>query len=313
MNNKQYDLEIIAGPCSITLENTEEVINVTAKIKTPLGSRAIFGTRVVGLKSRTALDLHGEGMGIDSQIMQQAIGLPINERLKLTVPSVELANRIVKETGLVISTEVMIPHIQLPYWEQKEALKNNVMVWNPAVDQLGWHVLELNNFAKRNGWTVGIKHGKFLGKEPLDVANHPDYKGETSLEKVLLGLTTYVYDNDNDLVIIHRGVDVPGRGDYRNAITHEIMKRVKPRLPKNSKLFFDPTHSIGPVMRHKIIDEIMVAMNIKIGDAFLYDGLLMEAGSTSPVDIGEHLSLSELQNLVNDLSTFRKIRPPKTQ
>jgi hypothetical protein len=310
MNNKQYDLEIIAGPCSITPENTEEVINVTAQIKTPDGIRAIYGTRVVGLKSRTALDLKGDGMGIDSQVMQQAIKLPEEERMNLTIPSVELAEKIAKETGLLISTEVMIPHLQLPYWEQKKVLKNNVMIWNPAVDQLGWHVLELNDFAKKNGWNVGIKHAKFLGKDPLEVANHPDYKGETSLEKVLLGLTTYVHDNENDLVIIHRGVDVPGRGDYRNAITHEIMKRVRARLPKNAKLFFDPTHSIGPVMRHKIIDEIMVAMKLKVGDSFLYDGLLMEAGSSSPVDIGEHLTLDELQKLVNDLSTFRKLRTP---
>jgi len=309
MNNKQYDLEIIAGPCSITSENTEEVIQVTAKIKTPDGNRAVYGTRVVGLKSRTALDLKGDGMGIDSQVMQQAINLSPDERMKLKIPSVELAEKIVKETGLLITTEVMIPHLQLPYWEQKEALKNNVMIWNPAVDQLGWHVLELNDFAKRNGWNVGIKHAKFLGKDPLEIANHPDYKGETSLEKVLLGLTTYVYENQNDLIVIHRGVDVPGRGDYRNAITHEIMRRIKPRLPKNAKLFFDPTHSVGPVMRHKIIDEIMVAMKLKMGDSFLYDGLLMEAGSTSPVDIGEHLTLDELQKLINDLSTFRKLRP----
>lgn len=311
MKNSKYDLEIIAGPCSITLENTEEVISITANIKTPDGIRAVYGTRVVGLKSRTALDLKGDGMGIDSQVMQQAIKLPEEERMKLTIPSVELAERIAKETGLLISTEVMIPHIQLPYWEQKAALKNNVMIWNPAVDQLGWHVLELNDFAKKNGWNVGIKHGKFLGKEPLEVANHPDYKGETSLEKVLLGLTTYVHDNENDLIIIHRGVDVPGRGDYRNAITHEIMKRIKLRLPQKAKLYFDPTHSIGPVMRHKIIDEIMIAMKLKIEDSFLYDGLLMEAGSSSPVDIGEHLTLDELQELVNNLSTFRNIRPPK--
>src|SRR6185437_9654400 len=115
MTNKQYDLEIIAGPCSITPENTEEVINVTAKIKTPDGMRAVYGTRVVGLKSRTALDLEGDGMGIDSQVMQKAIQLSFEERMKLKVPSVELAEKIAKETGLLISTEVMIPHLQLPY------------------------------------------------------------------------------------------------------------------------------------------------------------------------------------------------------
>ncbi len=77
--NKQYDLEIIAGPCSITPENAEEIIERTAKIVTPDGMRAIYGTRVVGLKSRTALDLKGEGMGIDSQIIQKALKLEIDD------------------------------------------------------------------------------------------------------------------------------------------------------------------------------------------------------------------------------------------
>lgn len=312
-NTKTYNLEIIAGPCSITPVNTEEIIDDIANIKTPDEQRAIYGTRVVGLKSRTSLDLSGNGMGIDSQVIQKAMRLPATERMKLTIPSVELAETIVKETGLLISTEIMIPHIQLPYWETKEVLKNKVMIWNPAVEQLGWNMLELSDFARRNGWSVGIKHGKFLGKDPLEVANHPDYQGETSLEKVLLGLTTYVQNIQGDLVVIHRGVDVPGRGEYRNALTHEIMKRIKPRLPENAKLYFDPTHSIGPVMRHKIVDEIMESMKMKVGSEFLYDGILMEAGSTSPVDIGEHVTIEELRSLVKDLSKFRILRSPNFQ
>lgn len=308
--NQQYDLEIIAGPCSITSENTKEVINEIAKIQTPDGNRAIFGTRVVGLKSRTSLDLSGDGMGIDSQAIQEAMKLPHDERMQVKIPSVELAEKIVKETGMVITTEIMIPHIQLPYWESKELLRGKLMIWNPAVNQLGWNLYEMGEFAQRNDWNVGLKHGKFLGKDPLEVANHPEYKGETSLEKVLIGLTSYVPDMREDLIIIHRGVDVPGRGDYRNAITHEIMKRIKKKIPKSNRLWFDPTHSIGPVMRHKIIDEIMRSMKMKIGDEFLYDGILMEAGSSSPVDLGEHVTIDELKQLVVDLSKFRKLRTP---
>jgi len=309
--NHLYDLEIIAGPCSLTPENTEEVINDIAKITTPDGKRAILGTRVVGLKSRTSLDLSGEGMGIDSQAIQQAMKLPAEERMQVKIPSIELAEKIVKKTGMVITTEIMIPHIQLPYWEQKEIFNGKLMIWNPAVNQLGWNLFEMGEFAQKNDWNVGIKHGKFLGKDPLEVANHPDYQGETSMEKVLLGLTSYVPDMREDLIIIHRGVDVPGRGDYRNAITHEIMKRIKMKIPKSNRLYFDPTHSIGPVMRHKIIDEIMHSMQIKIGDEFLYDGILMEAGSSSPVDLGEHVTIDELKQLVIDLSKFRKLRTPE--
>jgi hypothetical protein len=310
--NNIYDLEIIAGPCSITPENTQEVIDEIAKIKTPDGKPAIFGTRVVGLKSRTALDLNGEGMGIDSQAIQKAMKLPLHERMQIKIPSIELAEKIVKETGMVITTEIMIPHIQLPYWESKVLFQGKLMIWNPAVNQLGWNLYEMGEFAQQNDWNVGIKHGKFLGKDPLEVANHADYKGETSLEKVLIGLTSYVPDMREDLIIIHRGVDVPGRGDYRNAITHEIMKRIKKKIPKSNRLYFDPTHSIGPVMRHKIIDEIMRSMKMKIDDEFLYDGILMEAGSSSPVDLGEHVTIDELKQLVADLSKFRKIRTPNT-
>lgn len=308
--NKQYDLELYAGPCSITPENTEEVINETAKITTPDGQRAIYGTRVVGLKSRTALDFKGDGMGLDSQVMQKVIEEGNPDPKKYAIPSVELAERIAQETGMVISSEIMIPHLQLPFWAAKKALKGKVMIWNPAVEQLGWNLLELADFAKANDWHVGIKHGKFLGKDPLEVANHPDYKGETTLEKVLLGLTTYVGNIDGDLVIIHRGVDVPGRGEYRNAMIHHIMARMKHKIP-HGKIYFDPTHTIGPVMRHTIVDEIIKAAKLKVGDQFLYDGFLMEAGSSSPVDFGEHLTLDELRELVKTLSGFRKIRPPK--
>lgn len=306
-----YDLEIYAGPCSITPENAEEVITKTASIVTPEGNRAIYGTRVVGLKSRTALDLKGNGMGIDSQIIQSALKLNATERKKLKIPSVELADKIVKKTGLTIATEIMIPHIQLPYWEAKESLRGNAMIWNPSVNQLGWNVFEMSEFAERNNWNIGIKHGKFLGKDALDVANHEDYKGETSLEKVLVGVTTYAQNIAGDIVIIHRGVDVPGRGNYRNAQVHEVMKRIKQKV-SHAKIFFDPTHSIGPEMRHVIFAETISAMKIKIGSEFLYDGLLIESASSSPVDIGEHLSLSELSLLVNELSTFRKIRSPKS-
>ncbi len=307
---KQYDLELFAGPCSITPENTEEVISETANITTPDGTRAIYGTRVVGLKSRTALDFNGDGMGLDSQIMQKVITHNDPDPKKYEIPSVQLAEKIAKATGMVISTEIMLPHLQLPFWAAKKALRGNVMIWNPAVEQLGWNLLELAAFARENDWNVGIKHGKFLGKDPLEVANHPDYKGETTLEKVLIGLTTYVGKIDGDLVIIHRGVDVPGRGDYRNATIHHIMARIKHNIP-HGKIFFDPTHTIGPVMRHTIVDEIIKAAKLKVGDEFLYDGFLMEAGSSSPVDMGEHLTLDELRDVVTTLSEFRKIRPPK--
>jgi 3-deoxy-D-arabino-heptulosonate 7-phosphate (DAHP) synthase len=310
MNNNKipYDLTIIAGPCSITDDNVEEIIHEIAPITTPSGSRAIYGTRVVGLKSRTALLKTDTAMGMDWAAIKQRMEDPSKNDEIITLPSVEIAERIAKETGLVISTEIMMPHIQLPFWEKKEILQGNVMIWNPAVEQLGWHLYEMSSFAKKNNWQIGIKHGKFLGKDPLEIANHPEYIDETTLEKVLVGLTTYVQKLTGKLIIIHRGLDVPGRGDYRNAIAHEIMKRVKTKL-SDAHFYFDSTHSIGPKMRHKIIEETIDAMKLTHADGFLYDGLLMEVG-TSPTDTDEHITTKELQYLVTELSAFRELKAP---
>lgn len=308
-NTKNYDLEIIAGPCSITPENAEEIIHEIAPIITPDGNRAIYGTRVVGLKSRTGMTPDGKGMGIDFELINEAFDLSRAERNKLMLPSRVLAEKIVKETGMLIATEIMIPHLQLPFYELSDILKGNMMIWNPAVEQLGWNMLEMSHFAIRNNWELGMKHGKFLGKDPLHVTNQPDYQHETSLEKTLIGMTTFTNGKKDDLIIIHRGVDVPGKGDYRNALIHEVMKRLKSNVP-GSRLYFDPSHSFGPKMRHQIVDGIIEAMSLKTERGFLYDGILIEAG-TSPTDTDQHITIAELNDVVQQLSQFRKLRAPK--
>lgn len=305
---QSYNLEIIAGPCSITPENTKQIIEEIAPITTPDGKKAIYGTRVVGLKSRTALSVDDKGMGIDWPVIKQLF-TPKTHRAISTLPSIDLAKRIVQQTDLIISSEIMIPHIQLPFFATETLFQNRLMIWNPAVEQLGWHIYQMAQFARENAWDIGIKHGKFLGKDPLEVANHPDYTSETTLEKVIIGLTSYAQKLNGDTIIIHRGLDVPGRGEYRNAIAHEVMKRVKRKLP-SAKLYFDATHSIGPKMRHKIVEESLFAMKIKCGENFLYDGLMLEAGD-SPTDTDEHVTIQELQYLVADLSNFRTLREQK--
>lgn len=306
---KSFDLEIIAGPCSVTEENVQEIIHKIAPIKAPDGKRAIFGTRVLGLKSRTTLSSDGNGMGIDYPAIKRCLSLRDEQRKNIQLPSVEMAEKIVSQTGLQVGSEIVLPHIQLPFYERKKMLKNNLLVWNPAVEQLGWPLLEMSHFAAKNGWDLGIKHGKFLGKEPLEVANHPDYTGETTLEKTWKGLTTFAQVPNDKLILIHRGVDVPGRGDFRNALVHEVAKRVKPHVP-GVRLYFDPSHSFGPKLRHRIVEGIIEAMKLKIGGTFLYDGVLIEAG-TSPTDTDQHITIKELHELVHTLSQFRKLRPPK--
>jgi len=59
---------IIAGPCSVDENNISElyqIANITAKNQKGKIKQAIFGARIVGLKSRTALHQNGVGMGID--------------------------------------------------------------------------------------------------------------------------------------------------------------------------------------------------------------------------------------------------------
>jgi hypothetical protein len=75
-------------------------------------------------------------MGIDFKVVQEAIDLPEQQRAQLQLPSADLAEKIAKQTGMLVATEVMIPHIQLPFYAAREALKGNMMIWNPAVVQL---------------------------------------------------------------------------------------------------------------------------------------------------------------------------------
>ena len=66
---KNSPITIIAGPCSVDRDNLSEIYEIsTIEAK---GKRAIAGTRVVGLKSRTGLDQSGAGMGMDFEAYQK--------------------------------------------------------------------------------------------------------------------------------------------------------------------------------------------------------------------------------------------------
>jgi hypothetical protein len=157
---------------------------------------------------------------------------------------------------------------------------------------------------------LGIKNSKFLGKEHLHIANKNDFEGETSLEKTLKGLVSFIHDKDQKPIFIHRGVDVPREGEFRNALIHEVVKRVKKSVP-GSRLFLDPSHSYGPKLREHIVQGTIDAMKLEIDGDFLYDGILIEAG-TSPSDTYQHITVKELQHMAEKLATLRNLRPPKT-
>jgi hypothetical protein len=329
------EVKIIAGPCSVDEQNLSEIHDI-ADMKVRIGGvlkPAIYGTRVVGLKSRSAIDAAGNGMGIDFEIIRKNVkllnggnGYAIDELEQL--PSIRLAMKIISDTGLLVSTEVMFPAMQMPLMERAGLPRDKVMVWNPAVNQLGWQILEMATVAGKNGWQVGLKNPKWLGKQ-FSVAEVPDFPGETSLEKTWKGLASFA-EEASGIVLIHRGVDVDfdenGRGDYRNIPVHNTAMRTKLALNKDRKkgdagsrengvragkkieLFFDPSHSFGPKMRGDIPQAVIDALKMKAGEnEYLYDGVLIEAG-TSQTDTEQHISLDELQNIVNEIIMFRSLK-----
>jgi 3-deoxy-D-arabino-heptulosonate 7-phosphate (DAHP) synthase len=291
-------VRIIAGPCSIDKENIKEIYEI-AEIKVN-GSYAIWGTRIVGLKSRTNFNSSGEGMGIDFKSFLK------NLEGENEIPeSVKIAEKIVKETNLLVATEIMDPILQIPFY-QKRIPKEKLLLWNPAVNQLGWPVLIMSYFAKKNDWYIGLKNPKWLG-DFKKKADSLSYKGRTSMEKTWEGLVSYAnfFLDKEKIVLIHRGVDIPEKRNYRNAPLHNLASRVKRHT--GCLLFFDPSHSYGPKMREKILPATLKAMKIKIDEnEFLYDGILIEAG-TSKTDSEQHISIKELKELVKELSKFRRV------
>lgn len=302
IEQKSFDLEVVAGPCSITKDNLpeiEQIADIRCADRFGGFQRGIYGTRGIGLKSKTELNLSGETMGIDFHALT-------NPAEGIVPPSIIINEKIVQDTGLLVATEVMMPHLQLPHYVGRIP-EGKLMIWNPAVMTLGWPVMEMSKFAKDNGWLVGLKNGKWLGERIAAVEN-PDRTVPSSMEKAWTGLATYCQGLNGSLILIHRGVDVDEKGNFRNIPVHEAARRAKRRVP-GSKLYFDPSHAFGPLLRNNIVSGTINAMRILDGNSFLYDGILIEAG-TSKTDTNQHVSLSELEDLTRELSTFRRLRAP---
>lgn len=312
--NTAQTCTIIAGPCSIDEHNIKEVMALSQIEVTNMHGRnqqAIAGTRIVGLKSRTELMADPSNMGLDSLTLaanMEILAQGGSNRDFHIAPSVTIAEEVVKKTGMIIATEVMMPSLQLPSYE-KRIPRGKLMPWNPAVNQLGWQIHEMAIFAKRNGWHVGIKNGKWVGDE-LSQADSHAYAGQTTMEKTWAGLKTYIGNTDGDIVLIHRGVDVHGKGSFRNYPVHTIALRTK--LATGAKLYFDPSHIYGPKLRDEIVAATIAAMRMKAADGtFLYDGILIEVG-TSKTDTQQHITLLELEHMAKQLATFRQLQAPDT-
>lgn len=310
---KNIQVTIIAGPCSVDENNITEIHEISRiEVKNRHGKkqRAVAGTRVVGLKSRTELEADGRGMGMDYAAYKRNMEILFNGGTIAdfeVLPSAIIAENIHKATNFIIATEVMNPIIQLPSYIGKIG-PGKLLPWNPSVNQLGWEIDTMAGFARKHGWHIGIKNGKWIG-DHLQTADTAEYKGKTTMEKTWAGLVKYVADIDHDIILIHRGVDVPGKGNFRNAPVHHIAKRVK--KDSGVKLFFDPSHSYGPKMRDHIVIAVVEAMKMKAdNNTFLYDGVLVETG-TSTTDTEQHITVDELRTLTSELAKFRDLVSPE--
>lgn len=298
-------VKIIAGPCSISQKNAKElkeIISLNNHTRRP-----IHGIRIVGLKSRTELKNDASYMGMDfdthMKIYNEILNGNFNAINNAIYPSIEIAKDILAVDGnMIIATEIVDPILQMPILAKN--IKQNLLPWNPAVNQLGWQMKIMGKYAKKYGFSIGIKNAKNLG---ISAKDSEENNKSAPLEKVWKGLATYtgIQNEKNRIFMIQRGVDDAEKGNFRSLPIHQCAKRIKQETGYN--MLFDPSHSFGPKLRDKIVEGTIEAMKMKIenGD-WLYDGILIEVGA-STTDAEQHITINELSNLIDEISKFREI------
>lgn len=296
-------LKIIAGPCSVNQNNASELQQIASLNGQ---KKVIYGVRIVGLKSRTEYKNDAKYMGMDFEVHQQLSNDLLNGKFSLNpdkiYPSLEIAKEFLsKNKDLIIASEIVDPVLQVPMFA--EHLGSNFLPWNPSVEQLGWTIKFIGNFAKKYNLSVGIKNAKNLG---ISAKESEENNKTAPMEKVWKGLATYtgIQEDKNRIIMIQRGVDDPEKGDYRNYPIHQCAKRVK--QDTGYQMFFDPSHSCGPKLRDKIVEQTIEAMKLKCDNGeFVYDGALIEVG-TSTTDTEQHITMNELSNLIDEVAKFRE-------
>lgn len=298
---------IIAGPCSVNEDNIQQlysIADIEVVNRNGLSQKAIWGIRTVGLKSRSSMNAKGEGMGFDflnyMHNAKQVIGGASFVGLK-TTRSIEIAKKLVQDTGVIVGTEIMDPLVQLPVYE-REIPNGKLFIWNPAVNQLGFQMYAMGMYAERNNWFIGIKNGKWLGSAPEDQFN--------IMEKNWAGQISFATEDGNfglknRIAMIQRGVDIVGKGGFRNLPVHNSAEKVKTKT--GAKMFFDPSHSYGPLLRDEIVEATIKGMQMTVPDgSYLYDGILIEVGD-STTDTGQHITIDELRTICTEVAKFRDL------
>ncbi len=279
-------MKIIAGPCSVDYNNIKEIYEIA---KLP-----IWGVRCVGLKSVTN---HSKDrfLGIDYEAYLNKESL---------FPSIEMAKEVIRKTGKIVAVELMEPATQLPFYD-KAIPEGKLFGWNPSTNQLGWPIRTTGFYAAKNKWWIGLKNGKWVGDVEVEINGVP----LTNMEKNWAGNVSFAEAGGQPkerIVMIHRGVDKPDKGEYRYPPSHESAKRVK--KVTGCQVWFDPSHCFGKNLRHKIVEETIKALKMKCDEGFLYDGLLIEVGHAQ-TDTFQHISVEEFKHLLNEISSFRLIYP----
>ncbi len=301
-------VEIWGGPCSIDHNNLAEIDQI-GQLVLPDGSPAVVGTRVVGYKSRTELNPTRKGMGVDYEVVDRA---DEDGEIGEDPQSVLWSRDIIRQTGMDIATEVMLPNIQLAYFARDpQTFRGRVMPWNPSVMGLGPQIRSMARWARRiDAVALGIKNPKDLGATITGIHNTKAPEAH-SLGKVWGGLGTYTEGvlPEGKLAFIQRGVNVGSteRGQYRNVPVHTVAMGIRENFPK-AKVLFDPSHTYGPQMRDHIHQGTLEAMKIRTRSGrYLYDGALIEVG-TSETDTAQHITVPELGDLIHDIHKIRPIR-----
>jgi hypothetical protein len=295
--------EVTAGPCSINELSERELIEL-ASLEVE-GKKVISNFRAVGLKSRTENDSTGKGMGMDYEVVRH--NMQVLARSGSTagfdmLPSMELAAKIIAQTNMIAASEIMVASVQLPMALQALP-KGMFRPWNPSVDQLGWHEMEMAAYAEQGNWDIMLKNGKWLGESLEDLR---DLDKLTGVEKSWHGLATYAGDVSGHVMFINRGIDIPQKGDYRNLPVHEMAMKAK--LFTGKKVLYDPSHTNGPKRRDQIVDDMIFVAGLKMPDTeeFVYDGVMVEC-LTSETDTLQHITLPELHYALNRISEIRDL------
>lgn len=307
---------IIAGPCSISNAGMQAIYDIARiRVRNSNGEMVsgVWGTRVVGLKSRSRRDPSGNGMGIDwatyvSNAKTLDRGGSVNH---LEMPSsVIMAGTIYERTGLAVTSEICDPHVQLPPLSRMLG-HAPVMIWGPSVNALGHPYMTMGAYGEKHPrWLVGIKNPKWLGDCPLATAQDTQNARTSSMEETWAHLESWTGLPLEKLVFIQRGVEVEGKGDYRNAPIHAAAVRLQRRYPQ-ARIYFDPSHSLGPKRRDRIVDATIEAMLMRMPDdsGYAYDGALIEAGP-SETDTKQHISVDEVAKICEAVGRERPLVQP---